>query len=277
MANLVHYLEFNGLMKDFLNRVFRPDGEVTPGTGPVSVGWCLNDDTAAIIYPEPERLRSEPPNKSHAKSASRCPAILNLESRYFVVRCPFDLHLKFARDDDGKARLVNGLGDKSPVRVEKLAQHVLMTREPEWRFPDRPTLQLRLPYIFVADEPVYLSQIDAFAHYRSKPLPGTIFGGRFPIHIWPRPLVWAFEWHDVETEIVLKRNDPLFYVMFETLPQNRAVQLVEIERTPELERFSQEISEAANYVNQTFSLFDRAEKRRPAQLVNPVRKRRETS
>lgn len=260
-------------MKSFLNRVFRAHDGPAPRTGPVSVGWCLNEDTAAVIYPEPERLRSEPLNKSHAKSASRCPAILNLESRYFVVRCPYDLHLRFARDDDGKARLVNGLGEKSPVRVEKLAQHVTMTREPEWRFPDRPTLQVRLPYLFVADEPVYLSQIDAFAHFRTEPLPGTIFGGRFPIHIWPRPLVWAFEWHDVETDIVLKRNDPLFYVTFETLPQDRAVQLVEIERTPELERFSREISEAVNYVNQTFSLFDRAKELRPAKLVNPVRKR----
>ena len=28
-------------------------------------------------------------------------------------------------------------------------------------------------------------------------------GGRFPVHIWPRPLSWGFEWHDVTKPLVL--------------------------------------------------------------------------
>jgi hypothetical protein len=73
-------------------------------------------------------------------------------------------------------------------------------------------VQLHLPYCFIADEMVYITQLSAFMHYRPDPLPGTIFGGRFPVSVWPRPLMWAFEWHEPQKDIILKRGEPLFYV-----------------------------------------------------------------
>lgn len=240
-----------------------------PGSGPVRVGWLLNDDKGGVIFDPPERVRSVEMNKTHAKSASRCPAVINLESRYFVIKCPFDLHLGFVRDKDGKPALKNLLSDTSPVRAKKLSQHLHVTAEKEWRYPDRPTIQLSLPYLFIADEPVYMSQVPAFMHYRREPMPGTMFGGRFPINLWPRPLMWAFEWHDTETPLKLSRGEPLFYALFETEPQDRPVQVVEATRTPELEEYLELVSGAVNYVNQTFSLFKAAEERRPSKLLVP--------
>ncbi len=244
-----------------------------PGTGPVRIGWFLEGDRSSIIFEPPERVRSVEMSRSHAKSASRCPAIINLESRFFVIKCPFDLHLKFARSEDGKPGFRNVLGEKSPVRPKKLVEHLHMVGEAEWRYPDRPTIQISLPYVFIADEPVYLSQVSPFMHYRPEPLPGTIFGGRFPINVWPRPLMWAFEWHEPDKDIILKRGEPLFYAQFETEPQYRAVQVFEAEKTPEVEEYLKLISGAVNYVNQTFSLFKAAEERRPAQLVTPRKPR----
>ncbi len=246
----------------------RPD-ETTPGSGPVRIGWLLTEDKGGVIYDPPERLRSVEMNRKHAKSASRCPAVINLESRYFEVKCPFDLHLKFARDKDGKPALRNMLSDASPVRANKLSSLLHVTSEKEWRYPDRPTVQLKLPYLFLADEPVYMSQVAPFLHYRKQALPGTIFGGRFPVNVWPRPLMWAFEWQDTDQDIVLQRGEPLFYCLFETTPQDRSVQMVEAERTPELLEYLDLISGAVNYVNQTFSLFKAAEARRPERLIAP--------
>ena len=105
--------------------------------------------------------------------------------------------------------LVNRAGANSPIRSSKLNEVLTLVSEAEWRFPDRPTIQLHLPYYFIADEMVYLTQLAAFAHYRPDPLPGTIFGGRFPISVWPRPLMWAFEWHEPAKDLVIKRGDPL--------------------------------------------------------------------
>ena len=240
-----------------------------PRSGPVTVGWLLNEERGGVIYSAPTRVRSAEINKRHAKSAARCPAIIGLESRYFEVPCPFDLHLAFVRDQDGKPALRNLLGHQSPVRSKKLASLLHVTNEAEWRYADRPTLQMSLPYVFIADEPVYLSQVAPFTHYRADPWPGTLFGGRFPIDVWPRPLMWAFEWHDIKKELRLSRGEPLFYCQFETLPQDRPVQLVEAAHTPELDAYLEHISGAVSFVNQTFSLFKTAEERRPKTLVVP--------
>ena len=222
-----------------------------------------------MIYDAPSRVRTAEINQRHAKSASRCPAITGLESRYFEVACPFDLHLAFVRDKDGKPGLRNLLGQQSPVRARALASVLHLTNEAEWRHADRPTLQLSLPYVFIADEPVYISQVAPFLHYRADPWPGTLFGGRFPIDVWPRPLMWAFEWHDIKKELRLSRGEPFFYCQFETIPQGRPIQLVEAAHTPELDAYLEHISGAVNFVNQSFSLFRTAAERRPKVLVVP--------
>jgi hypothetical protein len=252
---------------------FENTQDTPAGRGPVPVGWFLNDRKGGIVFFPPERVRSADMNKSHAKSASRCPAVINLESRYFLIRCPYDLNLGFARDKDGKAVLRNLNGDRSAIRSNKLREKIHVTPEHEWRYPGIPTLQLSLPYVFIADEPVYMSQVSPFMHYTANPLPGTIFGGRFPINVWPRPLMWAFEWHGTEKPLKINRGDPLFYATFETMPQDRSVSLSEVEVTPELTDYMELISGAVNYVNQTFSLFEAAEAQRPARLVQPVKRK----
>jgi hypothetical protein len=254
---------------DWISESMTDDG----GRRPVSVGWLLNDNKRSVLFDDPERLRSPGLNRDHAKSASRCPAVINLESRYFLIKCPYDIHLRFERNAEGKARLKNAAGDKSPVRANKLGDTVTLVNEPEWRYADRPTLQIQTPYLFIADEPVFISQLPPFLHHLQRPWPGTLFGGRFPIHVWPRPLMWAFEWHDTTQDLVLRRGDPWFYVNFETLPADRAVNLVQAEMTPELQRYAEQITGAVNYVNQTFSLFKTAEKRRPKALLKPVERR----
>ncbi len=208
-------------------------------------------------------------SRTHAKSAARCPAVVQMESRYFAIPCPFDLHIGFSRDAKGKAVLVNRAGDASPIRTSKLNEVLVLVNEAEWRYPDRPTIQMVLPYVFIADEPVWLTQLGPFAHYRKDPLPGTLFGGRFPISLWPRPIMWAFEWHEPGKDIVLRRGEPLFYCQFEGNGPDRPVQLVEAERTAELQGYMEAVSGAVNYVSQTFGLFRAAEEMRPKRLLVP--------
>ncbi|MBJ2152810.1 hypothetical protein [Paracoccus sp. IB05] len=252
---------------DITITVERP--EDGPGSGPIQVGWFLTKDKNAVLYDPPERVMFRQQNRSHAKSAARCPGVIQLESRYFMVKCPFDLQIGFGRDKDGRAVLINRLGTASPVRGNKLNEVLTLVNEAEWRYPDRPTIQLSLPYCFIADELVYLTQLSPFMHYRPDPLPGTIFGGRFPISVWPRPLMWAFEWHESQKDIVLRRGEPLFYVQFEGMDPSRAVQVIAAERTAELDTYIDQIGGAVNYVNQTFGLFRAAEALRPKKLLTP--------
>lgn len=248
----------------------RPEYE--PESGPVTVGWFLSSDKGAVMYDAPERVLFRQTNKTHAKSASRCPAVIQLESRYFMVKCPFDIHIGFSRDDKGKGILVNRAGVASPIRANKLGEVLTLVNEAEWRFADRPTVQLSLPNTFIADEMVYITQLSAFLHYRADPLSGTIFGGRFALNAWPRPLMWAFEWHDITKDIILRRGEPLFYCQFEANSPERAIQMVEAERTADLIKYMEQIGGVVNYVNQTFGLFKAAEALRPSKLLKPKAK-----
>lgn len=56
---------------DIRIHIERPEG--SPKAGPVSVGWFLIDDKSSIVMFPPERVSFRDTNRSHAKSAARCP------------------------------------------------------------------------------------------------------------------------------------------------------------------------------------------------------------
>ena len=91
--------------------------------------------------------------------------------------------------------------------------------------------------------------------------------GRFHVDIWPRHLMWAFEWCDVSTPITLKRGEPWWYVRFDHADPSRAVRMVAAEKTPEVTAYLQAIKGVTNYVNQTFSLMEVAKQWRPERLL----------
>jgi len=232
----------------------------------VEVGWLLRTDQAGFVWYDPKPIGQSTPRSKHPKSISRCPAVVDHEARMFHVQCPFDLRLRVCVDHD-LPRLVNVDGSNASVLDRTLAQISLVFPREQWRHPDRPLLQIRTPYTFVADEEVYLMQLPPLLHFSRPAWPGVVIGGRVPIHIWPRPLAWAFEWHDVRQDLVLTRGEPWFYCRFETTDASRHVRLVEAELTPELKHYFAGLNGVVNYVNGTFSLFDIARRRRPARLL----------
>jgi hypothetical protein len=158
------------------------------------------------------------------------------------------------------------------IRGKHLGKMVTMVQRKEWRHPDRPVIQLSTPYLFLADKTVYMTQLPPLASYRKQSWPGVFIGGRLPIHVWPRQMMWAFEWYDISQDLVISRGEPWFYVRFETEDPSHPVRLVEAEMTPQLREYVNGLSAVTNYVNRTFSLFSTARERRPQTLL--VRKRR---
>ena len=208
---------------------------------PVKIGWIIDAEKSGFIYFEPERVRSETAKIQHVKSASRCPAVLDMEARHYMIRCPFDIHIGLVKDEHGRFNIKNLAGENSAVRQSYLKKELHLVQEREWRHPNRPMIQIHAPYLFVADEPAYLTQSEPFMHYTAKAWPGMVFGGRFPTHIWPRTLMWAFEWHDINQPEV---NDP-----------SRRIKLVEAKMTKELREHTRKMASVTNYINQSISLY----------------------
>lgn len=254
-------------MFDFLKRA----KNITSRT--VEVGWILDADKAAFIWDAPRRILREQPDKTHAKAVYNCPAVIDHEARLFEVKCPIDVRLRISFDEKTREpRLINVAGEMSTVRSGTLNQMLVIVKHSEWRHPDRPILQFKTPYLFVADDPVYMTQLPPFTSYRMHSWPGVMIGGRLPINIWARHMMWAFEWHDTSRELTIHRGDPWFYVRFETEDPSRPVRMVEAQMTPELQDYIVGAKAVTNYISQTFSLFSTARERRPKTLL--VRKQR---
>ena len=242
-----------------------------PGRSVVDVGWIITDPKASLIWDDPQPLRRKGERPASAKSVQLCPAALDFEARHFVVSCPVDVRLRVRLEPGKPPSLENADGSKSSIRLKALSQMVTIINQTEWRHPGRPILQFKTPYVFLADEPVYLNQLPPYLSFTEPAWPGLQLAGRFPIHIWPRHLMWAFEWFDTSKELVLARGQPWFYVRFEADNPASPVRLVEAELTPAVQRYIDSIGGVTNYVNRTYSLFERAAKRRPKVLLVRLR------
>ena len=238
-----------------------------PASRRVEVGWLFKDDLSTVIWdvPKPVDLKHSKPTSS--KSAQLCPAAIQFDRLHYVINCPVDLHLRINTTAEGQLQLTNVDAAMSTVRPSGLQQLLVMSPQQEWRHPMRPILQMVTPFVFVSDAPVYVNQFPPFLHFSKHTWPGVQICGRFPIDVWPRVHMWALEWHDLSTDLILKRGEPLFYVRFETRDPSSLVRLVEAERTPELESYIRQITDVTNYVNQSFQLFNTARERRPEKLL----------
>lgn len=250
-------------MFDFLKR---RAGEERRGRT-LEIGWVLQPDVGTAIWFDPQQFRRDGPPPPSSKAVQACPAVIDYEARHFVVPCPVDLTLGLARDKDNKIVLRNLDGANSAVAASHVGKLVFLNAASQWRHPDRPVVQIVTPYRFVADEPCYINQLPPFLQYRREQMPGVMIGGRFQLDVWPRIMMWAFEWVDTQKPLVLRRGEPWFYVRFEAVDPSRPVRLVEAEWTPELAAYTKSIDGVTNYVKRTFSLFPIAAKRRPKTLL----------
>src|SRR5579871_5650326 len=232
-----------------------------------TVGWLLNTDNASIIWDTPRAVRIDS-QSGDPRSVGQCPSVLDFDRRHFVINCPIDVHLRL-KLTGGSMDITNLLAGKSPIRSEALQRWIVFQPRHEWRHPDRPVLQMLTPYVFVSDDPVYVNQYPPILHYTGDTRPGIQISGRFPIDIWPRALMWAFEWHDTTKDLILRRGDPLFTVRFEGTDPSAPVRLVEAQKTPELQSYMASITGVTEIVGQTYSLFKTARERRPAKLLYP--------
>jgi hypothetical protein len=83
---------------------------------------------------------------------------------------------------------------------------------------------------------------------------------------WQRPINWAAEWTDSSTDLILKRGQPLFSLMFESDPQN-GIDLKYSERTPALDKAISSAIGVAKMSKGTVAVTKQAAQRRPQRLL----------
>jgi hypothetical protein len=160
--------------------------------------------------PEPERLlplltKERTITERHYLT---CPAFQDLYKNTFVVRSPIDLVITI---DEHRNVLTDRYG-------QEFYDASIVNRASIIGKNDPMLLSCTFHLLFVPDEPCELEIIPAHMHTTDMLKNTRVIGGRFDAHRWTRVTDFAFEVLDETKPIVLKRNDPLFYVRF--IPKN---------------------------------------------------------
>jgi len=146
-----------------------------------------------------------------------CPAIQSMFKNLYIIRSPFNIHLKhhFLPDGSSTVQILQDSSFKPEKFNELFAINNILPHERN--DPKKPILQFALPCAFLTDDDVIMEVLPPMLEYQK--LPGLVSGGIINIQYWHRTVNWFFEWSEPDKEINIKRGDALFYLRF--LPKDR--------------------------------------------------------
>lgn len=232
------------------------------------IGWCSTANESPLAFPAPERFN--PPKDASGQNGGflNCPAVRGYFAGTFVVKSPFSLQLRYG--ETAGEPVIQPVFPFTSLSPDKAAEFVRVEPRASWRNPKAPILQLPSPYVFFADEPVFIRQeppnltTPASTSWRLIP-------GRFDIYAWQRPLNWAVEWTPAAGDLIIRMGEPLYFVRFES-PSAGAleqIELIECPQTPEIQAQLASTRGITSLRRGTFSLFPQAAAKRAGKRLLP--------
>ncbi|WP_092485693.1 hypothetical protein [Candidatus Ichthyocystis hellenicum] len=214
----------------------------------VTIGWALFEESSAVLFYPPEPLSSLYSHKPSGVSA--CPAVQHYERRVFHIRSPYTFRIR--ANFDNKKWYFYPIYPFTEMPESSLFERIQFQPRSSWRDPFIPVLQMLLPYVFVSDEDVFLNQIEAPCF---KNRSWSLISGRFNIYDWQRPINWAISWVDTSMDIIVRRGDVLFSLMFESNHPDRSISLQRVPYEGALKSLVDETRGVSTQIRGTFGLF----------------------
>lgn len=223
-----------------------------------SVNWFRRNIEASSIYYAPESLLSVyKTQKTSALTPTAnllsCPAVVKRRADLFIVRCPYDLRLRYVGPPgEGAIHVVH---PGTSIVDSKLKSIFTLSAREDWADPNVPVAQLSTPYVFTSEEPVDVIQLNNPMDF-GLATGFRLIEGQFPVDRWLRPLSFAFEWLDTDRDICFKRGQPWFALQFRSREDYDAkIKLSEVEETPELANLIRRNANVTSYIKGTSKLF----------------------
>lgn len=228
------------------------------------VGWFMYEDQGAFLFIPPRPSGEGAPPPPSRKAVRSCPAVRGLEARAFDILSPYNLDLAVERAGDRIAFYVSP--NRTSVDPGQLGRVLTVNERNVWQAPDRPVVQVALPYCFVTDDEAELTQI--------APIGGARFGdgiaivpGRFPIRSWIRPMSLAFEFQRLPGRLTLRREEPVCTLVFDGPTPAALPRLVRARKTEAVRAFMQGCVGVTARISDTPSAMARAAAARPPKLL----------
>jgi len=223
------------------------------------VGWVLNVQEGASVFPPPSEFVPKKPNRKLSGSYLSCPSVLSYFKDTFEIKAPYSLHLRYS--SDSASAQISPVFPGTSLSESKLAS--FLTVEPFESWPNQHTvvLQMKCPYIFFADEPTVVEQfgaaVSSFSNLNWRLIPGS-----FDIFAWQRPLNWAIEWDTRCGDLKLSMGEPLFFLKFRSAKYGSKCELVECVLTPQLNSRIKECEGVTHFRRGTSALIKEGGKNR---------------
>lgn len=193
---------------------------------PITIYWSETSFSPftdeSYFYPDPTTMQSEMiANKAKIKTGDvtfiECPAVSNKFKKILVFKSPLTFSHYFNSDTDENKPLTSN--------------YIPMTRIRERTLINGPIYNIKLGYIFFADEPLDVFFTPPYFHKPKYTKYGSIIPGEFNIGKWFRPFNTELQMWENSGEIHFEENEPLFYAELKT---DRPIQLKRFAITPKL-------------------------------------------
>jgi len=235
----------------------------------VDVGWRNCSPQAALAFFPPEPIGAGEVEALAQFFPADGPAN-DLVDRIVQVRCPYDLTIRLSPPEVRPVQYfqVPEEGGLSETGFRGLVTPIIPSAQ---RNNATPAVQISLNLMIVTEETCALNLMPPFFSKRFRDWPGTVVSGRFPVRSWPRSLNCVLEWQDRDRDWVLRRGDPLVYLMFDFDDPAKRPRMVEAAMTAPLSRHFAQVNDVSSFGRNVGPMFQEAALRRPKRLLKPKR------
>lgn len=234
----------------------------------MKIGWCCTALEAKICFPEPKRVTLGKDLSTGGRGFLSCPAVRDYFSNTFVVTSPFSLRLRC--DEVAGSKIIRPVYPFTSLSQPRVNEWVKVEPKSSWRSGDAVIIQIPSPYLFIADDPIFIRQDPVLLSTPSS-FSWRLIPGRFNIYDWQRPLNWAFEWFPSAGDFIIKAGEPIYNISFDSPDglDGQRLDLQRIELSPKLEERLQELRGVVSIKRGVSSLFEDARASRAAEKFIP--------
>jgi hypothetical protein len=179
-------------------------------------------------------------------SVLSCPAFKEKMRNTFVFKSSIESHYSYETDEIGEVKFNPLNKNFAPLSVQRV---------PGLDFG--PTLIVETPYIFFADSDLEASFSQPIFHPQGYTKYGSVVPGKFNIGSWFRPYFFEIQMWNKDGELLIKEDEPMFYVEFLT---NKNIKLVRFKYTRKLGTYAQHCVSAPSIFGKNFPLIKRYKK-----------------
>jgi hypothetical protein len=215
-----------------------------------------------MLYADPYNMFSylvnQRSNFNQSISMLTCPAFKEKMKKTFVFKNCLESHYSYSTKEDGTV-------DFQILKNPSIA----ITRDRDPGFTFGPTVTVRTPYIFFSDSEIEANFSQPTFHPQGYTKYGSIIPGKFNIGLWFRPYFFEIQMWSNEGELIIKEDEPIFYVDFLT---NKKIKLVRFKYTKKLATYAQHCVDAPAIFGPNLPLVNRYRKFKESRMKDMILK-----